>query len=145
MNNNLKLTALANEFKATMKHAEEVFNEYMEVAIDQAMEEAINELSEVEKVILLLGLMTGAVEDKIVLDLEKLLSDDDAAKEEVEEESQDAYWASEDFIKELIRQRDESIKKQKIAALNPPYWASEGFVEAIAALYGDNYTIHIVG
>lgn len=145
MNNNLKLTALANEFKATMNHAEEVFNEYMEVAIEQVIAEAINELSDADKMILLLGLMTGAVEDKIVFDLEELLSDDDAAKEEVEEESQVAYWESEVFIKELIRQREESVKKQKVAALNPPYWASEGFVEAIAALYGDNYTIHIVG
>ena len=145
MNNNLKLTALANEFKATMNHAEEVFNEYMEVAIEQMIAEAINELSDADKMILLLGLMTGAVEDKIVFDLEELLSGDAAAKEDVEEESQVAYWESEVFIKELIRQRDESIKKQKVAALNPPYWASEGFVEAIAALYGDNYTIHIVG
>lgn len=84
-NNNLKLTALANEFKATMNHAEEVFNEYMEVAIDQAIEEAINELSEVDKMILLLGLMTGAVEDKFAFDLEKLLSGEDEAKEDVEE------------------------------------------------------------
>lgn len=145
MNNNLKLTALANEFKAAMNHAEEVFNEYMEVAFEQAIAEAINELSDADKMILLLGLMTGAVEDKIVFDLEELLAGDAAAKEDVEEESQVAYWESEGFIKELIRQRDESIKKQKVAALNPPYWASEGFVEAIAALYGDNYTIHIVG
>lgn len=145
MNNNLKLTALANEFKATMKHAEEVFNEYMEAAFEQAVSEAFDELSDADKVILLLGLMTGAVEDKIVLDLEELLAGDAAAKEDIEEESQVAYWESEVFIKELIRQRDESIKKQKVAALNPPYWASEGFVEAIAALYGDNYTIHIVG
>ena len=145
MSNNLKLTALANEFKAAMNHAEKVFNEYMEVAFEQAIAEAINELSDADKMILLLGLMTGAVEDKIVFDLEELLAGDDAAKEDVEEESQDSYWESEVFIKELIRQRDESIKKQKVAALNPPYWASEGFVEAIAALYGDNYTIHIVG
>ena len=145
MNNNQELTALANEFKATMNHAEEVFNEYMEVAFEQAIAEAINELSDADKMILLLGLMTGAVEDKIIFDLEKLLSGDAAAKEDVEEESQVAYWESEVFIKELIRQREESVKKQKVAALNPPYWASEGFVEAIAALYGDNYTIHIVG
>ena len=145
MNNNQELTALANEFKATMNHAEEIFNRYMEIAIDQAIDEAINELSDVDKMILLLGLLTGAVEDKIVFDLEELLAGDDAAKEDVEEESQVAYWESEVFIKELIRQREESVKKQKVAALNPPYWASEGFVEAIAALYGDNYTIHIVG
>lgn len=145
MNNNQELTALANEFKATMNHAEEIFNRYMEVAIEQVIDEAINQLSDADKVILLLGLLTGAVEDKIVFDLEELLAGDDAAKEDVEEESQVAYWESEVFIKELIRQRDESIKKQASKMSNPPYWASEGFVEAIAALYGDNYTIHIVG
>ena len=149
MNNNQKLTALANEFKATMNHAEEIFNEYMDVAIEQAVAEAFDELSDVDKMILLLGLLTGAVEDKIVFDLEELLAGDDAAEENVEEESQDAYWASEDFIKELVRQREEYIRnqdsKKKVVVSNPPYWASEGFVEAIAALYGDNYTIHIVG
>jgi hypothetical protein len=118
MNNNLKLTALANELKATMNHAEEVFNEYMEVAIDQAIEEAINELSEVDKVILLLGLMTGAVEDKIIFDLEELLSGEDAAKEDVEEKSQDCD--SDDFVKELIRLCD-------------------------ATMQGDNFVIHILG
>lgn len=143
MNNNQKLTALANEFKATMNHAEEIFNEYMDAAIEQAVMEAFNELSDVDKMILLLGLLTGAVEDKIVFDLEELLAGDDAAKEDVEEESQDAYWASEDFIKELVRQREKS--KKKVVVSNPPYYASKDFVEAIAALYGGNYTIHIVG
>ena len=149
MNNNQELTALANEFKATMNHAEEIFNRYMEVAIEQAIDEAINQLSDADKVILLLGLMTGAVEDKIVFDLEELLAGDDAAEENVEEESQDAYWSSEDFIKELVRQREKSIRKQeskkKVAVSNPPYWASKDFIEAIAALCGDKCTIHIVG
>lgn len=117
-NNNLKLTALANEFKATMNHAEEVFNEYMDAAIDQAIEDAINELSDADKMILLLGLMTGAVEDKIAFDLEKLRSGSDAAKKDVEEESQD--WDSDDFVKELIRMCDETMQ-------------------------GDNFVIHILG
>ena len=117
MSNNLKLTALANEFKATMNHAEEVFNEYMEAAIDQAIEDAINELSDVDKMILLLGLMTGAVEDKIAFDLEELRSGD-VAKEDIEEESQD--WDSDDFVKELIRLCDATMK-------------------------GDNFAIHILG
>lgn len=103
MNNNLKLTALANEIKATMNHAEEVFNEYMEVAIEQAIEEAINDLSDADKIILLLGLMTGAVEDKIIFDLEELL-----AGEDVKEESQD--WDSDDFTKELIRLCDATMQ-----------------------------------
>ena len=138
MSNNLKLTALANEFKATMNHAEEVFNEYMEVAMEQAMEEAINELSDADKMILLLGLMTGAVEDKIVFDLEKLLAGDDAAKEEVEEESesQDAYWASEDFIKELIRLHEKENHIQKLGRMTK---------SDLATLQSGNFVIHIIG
>jgi hypothetical protein len=131
-NNNQKLTSLANELKATMNHAEVIFNEYMEVAIEQAIDEAINELSDVDKMILLLGLLTGAVEDKIVFDLEELLAGDDAAKEDVEDESQDAYWESDEFVKELIRLYDR--EKQKF--IRKP---------ELATLQGDNFVIHIIG
>lgn len=132
MENKMKLQSLANELKATMNHAEMIFNEYMEVAIDQAIEEAINELSDADKMILLLGLMTGAVEDKIVFDLEELLAGDDAAKEDVEEESQDAYWESDEFVKELIRLYDR--EKQKF--IRKPDFAT---------LQSDNFVIHIIG
>lgn len=128
MNNNQKLTSLANEFKATMKHAEVIFNEYMDAAIEQAVMEAINELSDVDKVILLLGLLTGAVEDKIAFDLEELLASEDAAEEDVEE-PQDAYWTSENFVKELIRLYDRD--KQK-------------FIQK-PDLAGGNFVIHILG
>jgi hypothetical protein len=131
-NNNQKLTSLANELKATMNHAEVIFNEYMEVAIEQAVAEAFDELSDVDKMILLLGLLTGAVEDKIVFDLEELLAGDDAAKEDVEEESQDAYWESDEFVKELIRLYDR--EKQKF--IRKP---------DLATLQGDNFVIHIIG
>ena len=129
-NNNQKLTSLANELKATMNHAEYIFNEYMDVAIEQAIDEAINELSDVDKMILLLGLLTGAVEDKIVFDLEELLAGDDDAKEDVEDESQD--WESDEFVKELIRLYDR--EKQKF--IRKP---------ELATLQGDNFVIHIIG
>ena len=137
-NNNLKLTALANEFKATMNHAEKIFHEYMEAAIEQAVMEAFNELSDVDKMILLLGLLTGAVEDKIVFDLEELLAGEDAAEEDVEEESQDAYWASEDFAKELMRLYDRD--RQKFIQ-NPGRMSKSD----LATLQGDNFVIHILG
>lgn len=133
-NNNLKLTALANEFKATMNHAEEVFNEYMEVAMEQAMEEAINELSEVDKMILLLGLMTGAVEDKIVFDLEKLLAGED-------EKEKCPYHMSDTFIKEISRLHQNANEKPSRSQMP----VSDTFVKEIAALYGDNFVIHILG
>ena len=131
-NNNQKLTSLANELKATMNHAEYIFNEYMEVAIEQAVAEAFDELSDTDKMILLLGLLTGAVEDKIVFDLEELLSGNDAAKGDVEEESQDAYWESDEFVKELIRLYDRENQK---------------FIQKpeLATLQGDNFVIHILG
>lgn len=125
MNNNQKLTALANEFKATMNHAEEIFHEYMDAAIEQAVMEAINEMSDVDKMILLLGLMTGAVEDN----LEELLAGEDAAKEDVKEESQDAYWESDDFVKELLRLYDRENQK----SIQKP------------DLAGGNFVIHIIG
>lgn len=134
MNNNLKLTALANEFKATMNHAEEVFNEYMEVAIDQAMEEAINELSDVDKMILLLGLMTGAVEDKIIFDLEKLLSDENKKVD-------CPYYKSDKFINEISRLSKNANEKPSRSHMP----VSDTFVKEIAALYGDNFVIHILG
>jgi len=97
-NNNQELTALANEFKATMNHAEEIFERYMEAAIEQAVMEALDKMSDADKMILVLGLMTGAVEDKIIFDLEKLLSDEEPSKEEsVEEESKDTPCLPDDF------------------------------------------------
>jgi hypothetical protein len=135
MNNNQKLTALANEFKATMNHAEKIFNEYMEAAIEQAVMEAFNELSDVDKMILLLGLLTGAVEDKIVFDLEELLAGEDAAEEESQD---DAYWESDDFVKELIRLYDRD--KQKFIQ-NPGRMSKSD----LATLQGDNFVIHILG
>lgn len=132
-NNNLKLTALANEFKATMNHAEEVFNEYMEVAIEQAVEEAFNQLSDADKMILLLGLLTGAVEDKIVFDLEELLAGED-------EKEKCPYHMSDTFIKEISR-------LHKNANGNPSgsrMPVSKLFVEVIAALHDDN-KVYILG
>lgn len=131
MNNNQKLTALANEFKATMNHAEKIFNEYMEAAIEQAVMEAFNELSDVDKMILLLGLLTGAVEDKIVFDLEELLSDED-----VEEESQDTYWASEIFIQELIRLYEKENLIQNTGRMSKSDHAT---------IQSGNFVIHILG
>lgn len=134
MNNNLKLTALANEFKATMNHAEEVFNEYMEVAFEQAIAEAINELSDADKMILLLGLMTGAVEDKIVFDLEKLLAGED-------EKEKCPYHMSDKFIKEISRLSKNANEKPSRSQMP----VSDTFVKEIAALYGDDFVIHILG
>lgn len=58
MENKLKLQSLANELKATMNHAQEVYAEYMSVAIEQALIEAFNELTAEEQTILILDMLT---------------------------------------------------------------------------------------
>lgn len=130
-NNNQKLTALANEFKATMNHAEEIFEQYLEAAIEQAVMEAFNELSDADKMILAIGLMTEEVED--------------ATKEDVKKESEDAAWSKEDFVKELARLRGESEKK--VVVSNPPHDDLEDFAEVFAALWAlrTNSIIHTLG
>lgn len=57
MDYKLKLAALANELKATAKHADEVFAEYLATAIEKVVMDAIDELSDEEKALLLIGLM----------------------------------------------------------------------------------------
>ena len=62
MNYNQKLTSLANEFEATMNHADEVMNEIVATAFEQAMVEAFNELSPAEQMALIVGLLCEQVE-----------------------------------------------------------------------------------
>ena len=57
MNYDQKLISLANEYEATMNHADEVFNEFVATAFEQAMVEAFNELTEEEQMVIVLGLL----------------------------------------------------------------------------------------
>lgn len=57
MDNKLKLQSLENELSATLKHAEDVINEYMETAIEQAVDEVLSEMNDLEKTILLLDIL----------------------------------------------------------------------------------------
>lgn len=139
-NNNQELTALANEFKATMNHAEKIFNRYMEVAIEQAVAEAFNELSDVDKMILLLGLMTGAVEDKIVFDLEELLSGEDMNKND-----NDKFVFNFGELlsgKDMNKNNNDKFVQVPSRSRMP---VSKSFVEEIAVLYGNDFVIHILG
>jgi hypothetical protein len=140
MNNNQELTALANEFKATMNHAEKIFNRYMAVAIDLAISEAINELSDVDKMILLLGLMTGAVEDKIVFDLEELLAGKDMNKNTNDK----IVFDLEELLsgKDMNKNTNDKIVKVPSRLRMP---LPKTFVEEIVALYGNDFVIHILG
>ena len=89
MNYDLKLALLANELKATVKHADEVFTEYIATAVEKATMDAIDELSDEEKALLLIGLM---VEGKIEVHPEP---------EPEEEEESEIDSRIQDFIKAL--------------------------------------------
>lgn len=63
MNYDLKLALLANELKATSEHANEVFAEFVATAIEKAVIDAIDKLSDDDKAILLVLLvMEGEVQ-----------------------------------------------------------------------------------
>jgi hypothetical protein len=63
MNYDLKLALLANELKATSEHANEVFAEFVATAMEKAVIDAIDKLSDDDKAILLVLLvMEGEVQ-----------------------------------------------------------------------------------
>lgn len=52
-----KLELLSMELKATMKHAEDVLNEYIATAVEKAVMEAIDKLDDNQKMLLLIALL----------------------------------------------------------------------------------------
>ena len=69
MNYNQKLTSLAQEYEATMNHANEVMSEIIATAFEQAMMKAFNELSPAEQMALIVALLCEKVEDNIAEEL----------------------------------------------------------------------------
>ena len=84
MNYNQKLTSLANEFEATMNHANEVMNEIIATALEQAMVEAFNELTPDEQMALIFGLLCEQVEDRIADELTAVVEAIEKAAQEEE-------------------------------------------------------------
>lgn len=84
MNYNQKLTSLANEFEATMNHADEVMNEIIATAFEQAMVEAFNELTPDEQMDLIVGLLCEQVEDRIAEELTAVVDAIEKAEQEEE-------------------------------------------------------------
>ena len=84
MDYNQKLTSLANEFEATMNHADEVMNEIIATAFEQAMVEAFNELSPAEQMALIVGLLCEQVEDRIAEELTAVVEAIEKAEQEEE-------------------------------------------------------------
>lgn len=84
MNYNQKLTSLANEYEATMNHANEVMNEIIATALEQAMVEAFNELTPDEQMALIFALLCEQVEDRIAEELTAVVEAIEKAEQEEE-------------------------------------------------------------
>ena len=84
MDYNQKLTSLANEFEATMNHADEVMNEIIATAFEQAMVEAFNELTPAEQMALIVGLLCEQVEERIAEELTAVVDAIEKASQEEE-------------------------------------------------------------
>ena len=88
MNYNQKLTSLANELDATMNHANEVMNEIVATAFEQAMVEVFNELSPDEQMALIFALLCEQVEANIAEELTAVV---EAIEKAAQEEEQRRY------------------------------------------------------
>jgi hypothetical protein len=84
MNYNQKLTSLAQEYEATMNHADEVFNEFVATAFEQAMVEAFNKLTPDEQMALIVGLLCEQIEDNIAEELTAVVEAIESAAQEEE-------------------------------------------------------------
>ena len=84
MNYNQKLTSLAQEYEATMNHANEVMNEIISTALEQAMVEAFNELTPDEQMALIFALLCEQVEANIAEELTAVVEAIEKAEQEEE-------------------------------------------------------------
>ena len=100
MNYNQKLTSLANEYEATMNHANEIMNEIIATAFEQAMVEAFNELTPAEQMALIVGLLCEQVEDRIAEELTAVVEAIERAEQE-EEIRRYEEKRKKEFFKEL--------------------------------------------
>lgn len=96
MSNKMKLQSLENELSATLKHAEEVMNEIVETAIEQAIIDVINKMSDEEKAELLLVIIADMIDDAIGQEIA-----------EIERKKQEEYTQR---IGRITREQDEDIQ-----------------------------------
>lgn len=108
MNYNQKLTSLANEFEATMNHADEVMNEIIATAFEQAMVEAFNELTPEEQMALIVGLLCEQVEDTIAEELTAIV---EAIEKAAQEEAMRKY--EEERKREFFKELDTFFNKER--------------------------------
>ena len=108
MNYNQKLTSLANEYEATMNHANEVMNEIIATAFEQAMMKAFNELSPAEQMALIVALLCEKVEDRIAEELTAVV---DAIERAAQEEEMRRY--EEERKREFFKELDAFFNKER--------------------------------
>ena len=108
MNYNQTLTSLAQEYEATMNHANEVMNEIIATALEQAMVEAFNELTPDEQMALIVGLLCEQVEDRIAEELTAVV---DAIEKAEQEEEMRRY--EEERKREFFKELDAFFNKER--------------------------------
>lgn len=108
MNYNQKLTSLAQEYEATMNHANEVMNEIIATALEQAMVEAFNELTPEEQMALIVGLLCEQVEDSIAEELTAVV---EAIERAAQEEEMRRY--EEERKREFFKELDTFFNKER--------------------------------
>ena len=108
MNYNQTLTSLAQEYEATMNHANEVMNEIIATALEQAMVEAFNELTPDEQMALIFGLLCEQVEDSIAEELTAVV---DAIEKAAQEEEMRRY--EEERKREFFKELDAFFNKER--------------------------------
>ena len=92
MDNKTKLELIAKKYNATMDNAEKLLNEYVDTAIEQAMYEVFNNLSESERMLLLYTLINESSEtllNSLINAVDK--SDDEEEIDEQYEEIDEQY------------------------------------------------------
>ena len=132
MNYNQKLTSLANEYKATMNHANEVMNEFVATVFEQAMVEAFNELSPDEQMALIVALLCEKVEDSIAEELTAVVEAIERAAQEEEMRRYEEEHKRE-FFAELERLSGmHKIPMQRVATPEPePTFLEVGLPEDV--------------
>lgn len=90
MDNKTKLELIAKKYNATMDCAEKLLNEYVDTAIEQAMYEVFNNLSETERMLLLYALINESSETLLNSLINAIDKSDDM--EEIDEEENDEQY-----------------------------------------------------
>ena len=139
MNYNQKLTSLAQEYEATMNHANEVMNEIIATAFEQAMVEAFNELTPDEQMALIIGLLCEQVEDRIAEELTAVVEAiERAAQEEeirrYEEERKREFAKLDEFLtkeREMLKETLSGTQRRVATPAPDPTFLEVGLPEDV--------------